>query len=158
MGLYINLGKSQDDRRKRNIWRHTPKVIAAYLWIVKLYTNYIFIFLILTQGYAFTYFRERGRVGGEREKNINVEEKHQSVASCVPQNQGWTHNLGMFPDQESNLQPFGVRRQCSSQLNHPSWAVFSFLNFSLLLEVSKLFIVGLYTKEKRLPSGKYINT
>ena len=43
----------------------------------------------------FTDFRERGRVGRDRdsEGNIDVREKHQSVVSH------------MRPDQESNLQP-----------------------------------------------------
>ena len=51
--------------------------------------------------------RERGRGGGEREsdRNIDVREKHQLVAShkCPDQ----TRSLGMCPDWESNPQPFG---------------------------------------------------
>ena len=50
------------------------------------------VFFILIQGYVFIGFRERGR-RGERKRNIDMREKHQSVAFCT------------FPDQESNPQP-----------------------------------------------------
>ena len=46
-------------------------------------------------------FREGGREK-ERERNMNVREK-QSVASCTHPDQGLNCNLGMCPDQESNL-------------------------------------------------------
>ena len=46
-------------------------------------------------------FREGGREK-ERERNMNVREK-QSVASCTRPDQGLNCNLGMCPDQESNL-------------------------------------------------------
>ena len=48
---------------------------------------------------------ERGR---EREKN-NVRAKHRSVASYTCPDQGSNPSLLMCPDQESNLQPFGVQ-------------------------------------------------
>ena len=38
----------------------------------------------------------------------HVTEKHLLVASRTCHKQGWTCNLGMYPDQETNLQPFGV--------------------------------------------------
>ena len=54
-------------------------------------------------------FRERGK-GGEKnigmKRNISWFEKHPPICALT-----WdqTHNLGMCPDQGSNLQPFGVR-------------------------------------------------
>ena len=45
-------------------------------------------------------FGERGREGGEKERNTDVREKHQSVASHMHHQ---THKPGMCPDQESNL-------------------------------------------------------
>ena len=45
----------------------------------------------------------------ERERNIDVREKHWSVASCKHPNQDQTRNLGMGPDQESNLWLFRLR-------------------------------------------------
>ena len=50
----------------------------------------------------FTDFREEGGRKRERERNINVREKHWSVT--------WdqTHNLGMCPDQKLNPWPFSL--------------------------------------------------
>ena len=46
----------------------------------------------------------------ERERNINVKEKHPSVASPRASTGDRTCNPGMCPDQESNPQPFfGLR-------------------------------------------------
>ena len=56
----------------------------------KLHHNKICIFLIL----SWAHFRERGREG----------EKHQ----CEQETGDWTCNLGMCPDQELNLGPFGL--------------------------------------------------
>ena len=55
-------------------------------------------------------FRERGK-GGERkrEREIDVTEKHRSVASCLHPNLGSNCNPGMCPDQELNPQCFGAQ-------------------------------------------------
>ena len=48
--------------------------------------------------------------GEGRERNVNVREKHQLVASCMHPNhvdRGLNHKLGMCLDRESNPQPFG---------------------------------------------------
>ena len=45
-------------------------------------------------------------------------EKHRLVASHIHPNEDRTHNLGMCPDRESNLQPFGCTGQSSNQLGH----------------------------------------
>ena len=44
----------------------------------------------------------------EKERNINVREKHRLVASYTHPNQVQTCNLGMCSDWESEPQPFGV--------------------------------------------------
>ena len=45
----------------------------------------------------------------ERERNINVREKHQWVFPTCALTRDQTHNLGMCPDQESNAQHSGAR-------------------------------------------------
>ena len=55
----------------------------------------------LKQIYLFLEAREE-----EMEANINVWEKHQLVASCMPPTGDLAHNPGMCPDQESNQRPF----------------------------------------------------
>ena len=50
--------------------------------------------------------KERDEREREREKYIDVREKHCSVASP---NRNGAHNVGMCLDQESNQQPFGYR-------------------------------------------------
>ena len=54
--------------------------------------------------------RERQR-DRERERNINVSKKHRSIASLTALTGDHTCNLGMCRDQESNLQPLGVRHE-----------------------------------------------
>ena len=53
-------------------------------------------------------FRKRGREG-ERQKDIDVREKHQSVSSRTHPDTGLNHSLAMCPDWELNLQPFGTQ-------------------------------------------------
>ena len=63
-------------------------------------------------------FLERG--GGkkkEREKNIDMQEVHQSVASHMPPAGGLACNPGMYPDWELNQWPFGS--QASTQSTEP---------------------------------------
>ena len=55
--------------------------------------------------------------GFERERDINVKEKHGLADSHAPTG-NQTSNLGMCPDQV-DPQPFGVG-QCSHQLSHTS--------------------------------------
>ena len=38
----------------------------------------------------------------ERERNIDVQEKHQSIASCTPPTGDLAHNPGMCSDWDSN--------------------------------------------------------
>ena len=46
--------------------------------------------------------------GGEREREMNVREKHLSAASPTRPTRGQTHNAGVFPDQGSHPQHFDV--------------------------------------------------
>ena len=41
----------------------------------------------------------------ERERNIDIGEKHGLFASCTPPTRDLALNPGICPDQESNLQP-----------------------------------------------------
>ena len=53
-------------------------------------------------------FSERGEGRGkERERNINVREKHQLAASHMTPSRDLAHNPGMCTDWESNQQLFG---------------------------------------------------
>ena len=53
----------------------------------------------------------------ERERNIDVQEIHQSVASHMPPTWDSAHNPGMWPDLESNWWPFGLQAGTQS-LSH----------------------------------------
>ena len=68
----------------------------------------------------------------ERERNIDVREKHRLVASCRLLTQDWTHNLGMCPDQKSSLQPFGVwddgPASWAAQARGTTWLFISWLH------------------------------
>ena len=62
-----------------------------------------FNLLILARGYVYWFYR-----GRQREKNIDV----RNISGLPPihtPTRDETHSLGMCPDQESNLQPSGVR-------------------------------------------------
>ena len=51
---------------------------------------------------------ERGREGGgDRERHINMRNINRLPLMCTPTGDQ-THSLGMCPDGESNLKPFGV--------------------------------------------------
>ena len=53
-------------------------------------------------------FREREREEIGREKKSDVREKHQLVVSHTCPDRDQTYNLGMCPDRDLNLQPFGL--------------------------------------------------
>ena len=96
-----------------------------------------FVCLILTQGYMFSVLRESERWGreegreGERERETPRREKHWSVSSRLHPDWGSNCNIGMCPDQGSNLQPFWCMRQCSNQLSHPARALSNVLFYFL---------------------------
>ena len=86
------------------------------IWFEKIISNnkatVLYIYFILF------YFLERGeRKEKERERNISVREKHESVASHTPPAGDMAHNPGMCPDWESNPQPSDL--QASTQCTEP---------------------------------------
>ena len=75
---------------------HTEGWLYALFYAI-LFSDFIYLFL------------ERGKgKEKERERNIDVWEKHQSVASCIPPTGDRAHNPGMCPDWESNQRSFGL--------------------------------------------------
>ena len=56
----------------------------------------------------------------ERERNIDVQEVHQWVASCMLPTGDLAHNPGMCPDWEPNQQPFGSQGDTQSAQPHQS--------------------------------------
>ena len=72
--------------------------------IIGMYGSFTLLLFILIGECLLIFFWER-----ERERNIDVREKHWSVASCMRPNQGSNRNLDMCPDRESNPQTFGVQ-------------------------------------------------
>ena len=63
--------------------------------------------------------RKTGRETLMCERNINVQEKHPSVASCTPPTGDPAHNPGMFPDRESTGNLL-VRRPAFNPLSRTS--------------------------------------
>ena len=70
----------------------------------------------------FTDFWERERQG-ERERDSERETLIGCLHTHLP-TRGWTRNLGMCPDQESNPQPFGVGDDIPT-----NWAKACYTNF-----------------------------
>ena len=67
----------------------------------------LFIYVFLKD--AIYLFLERGEVGEkQRERNINMREKHGLFASCMCPDWDLTHNPGMCPDQESTSDFFSM--------------------------------------------------
>lgn len=64
-------------------------------------------FLILTQGHFSWLLERKGERKGER--NVHAREEHPLPASCTCRDLGLNRSLGMYPDQELNLQPFRYR-------------------------------------------------
>ena len=60
---------------------------------------------------------------GERGRNIGVQDKHRSVASCMPP----TRNAGMCPDWEQNRWPFSLRSDTQPTETHQSGPNLPFL-------------------------------
>ena len=85
--------------------------------------------------------REDGR-GRKKERNINVREKHGSVASHMYPDWDQTHNLGRCSDQKSNLQPFGVWHD-APPTEPPGRAALVFINHVFLLTLGLIALVFL---------------
>ena len=63
----------------------------------------------------FNDFRARGKGWGER--NMDVREKHRWASSHMHPDRGWNLQLGVWPDQELNTQPFRLWDNAP-----PNWA------------------------------------
>ena len=69
----------------------------------------------------FYLFLERGEEREkERERNISVREKHQSVASCMCLTEDRSCNPGMRPEGKSNRLPFSLQNDV--QPTEPHWS------------------------------------
>ena len=79
-----------------------------FAYLVKCIFLKDFIYLVLERG--------EGRQE-ERERTMDVQEKHWSVASCNPRTGHLAHNPGTCPDWEWNWQPFSL--QASTQFTEP---------------------------------------
>ncbi|KAF6114729.1 hypothetical protein HJG60_010663 [Phyllostomus discolor] len=99
------------------------------------------IFLLLFFKILFIYFLERGE-GREKkkERNINVQEKHQLVASCTPPTGDLAHNPGMCPDQNQTCD-LSVCRTMPNPLSHTSQDL-------------KVFLSGILFYNFQMGSGK----
>ena len=62
-------------------------------------------------------FKREGKGGRKRERNTDMQEIYQMVASRTPPPGDLSHNPGMCPDWESNQQPFGS--QTGTQFTEP---------------------------------------
>ena len=60
-----------------------------------------------------------GGEGRERERNIDVKEKHQSIASHMCPTRSWTCNLGICPEWGSNATPFCLQEDVPT--NWTTW-------------------------------------
>ena len=88
-------------------------LLLGFLWELPASWNSWFFFLKIL-----FMLRDRGREGeSERERNINVQEIHWSVAFRMPPTGDLAHHPGMCSDWESNQRPFGL--QASTQSTEP---------------------------------------
>ena len=109
---------------------HLYIFITTYIVIKYIYIVIIYIFLILTQGH-FSLLLEKegkGKRKGKRETSMRERSIDRLPPICSPTGcTAWpksgigdqTHNLGMCPDWESNLQPFGYGKML--QPTEPHW-------------------------------------
>ena len=77
-----------------------------HLKTINIFKDFVYLFLEGGEG------REK-----ETERNIDVWEIHELVASCMPLAGDLARNPGMYPDWELNQQPFGS--QASTQSTEP---------------------------------------
>ena len=96
-------------------------------------------------------FGDRGREG-ERERNINMWEKNQLVASYKPPTRDLTCNPFMYPDWDSNWWPFAFivwqySTNCGTLVRAISEILFAFYY--------TLFYVTFFTKSKRKYTKKW---
>ena len=103
-----------------------PKI---FLWALQLVSATFFFFNSHSRTFFHCFWRERK---GERERSVNVREKHQLGASCVHPNWGLNQQPRYVPWLGIEPTAFCCMGQCSNQLSHasPGWATFFFDMFS----------------------------
>ena len=81
--------------------------------------------------YILFIFREGEGREKERERNIDVQETYQSVASCMPPSGDLACNPGTCPDWESKQQPFSLQASAQSTEPHQPQLISLSLDISL---------------------------
>ena len=117
----------------------TNVMLFSHVFSFSVFHSYCFLFINLSSAMSYlpsvpssvlfhplynSFFKKRfyfleGKGGRKKEgeRNIDVWEKHWSVASRMPPNGDLVCNPGMFPDWESTQKPFGL--QASTQSTEP---------------------------------------
>ena len=65
--------------------------------------NFLFLFFIIFKNFIYLFLQRGEGREKERERNIDVQEKHRSVASRLHPTGDQAHKPGMCPDRELNL-------------------------------------------------------
>ena len=87
-----------------------------------------FIYLFLERGEG----REK-----ERGRNIDMQEKHQSAASCTPPTGDLAYDPGICPDRELNQQPFSLWDDTQPTEPHQSGSFASFSEAPIMMMLLK---------------------
>ena len=113
---------------------HNPSAIFTSRY----FYNWQFTFLCFLKGFIYLLL-ERGE---GRERNINVQEIHQSVASHMPPAGDLARSPGMCPDWESNQRPFALQAGTQSTEPHQPGPYFHLFNIdsSMFLPYAYLYI------------------
>ena len=93
-------------------------IMSRYYHLLGSFLHWSFGFL---KNDFFNLFLERGKgTEKEKERNINVREKHQSVATCTPPTWDMACNTVLCPNWESNQWPFGLWKDAHPTELHQS--------------------------------------
>ena len=106
---------------------HIKSILLSFYIFFKIQVSFLKILL--------TYFQREGK--GRRERNMEVWEKHLSVASLTSPTGDLAHNPGMCPDWELNQRPFGS--QASAQSTEPHQPGLLLYFFLFVIKVFPLF-------------------
>lgn len=120
-------------------------LIISYWWYVDsiLFWTYLDkhnILVKFTTTVFISWFLERKE--GERKRKIDGKKKHLLAASCATSTGDQACNQGMWPDWESNQQPF--RAWDDTQPTVPSWPGHNCFPFSVDLQKPLNYICGLH--------------
>ena len=79
------------------------------------------------KSFIYLFLERRERREKVRKRNINVQEKHQSVTSCIPPVKGPACNSGTHPNWDPNQWPFGLWHDTQATEPHQSGLIFDVL-------------------------------